>query len=77
MKTCNFNKRINKEQIIVLTNYAKRLEADEMIIHKDGTISLYNNYGCICERYLPTKDELYGHKEIWIDHEEYLEKVYS
>lgn len=59
MTTTNFCKRLDKETKIALYRYAKRLDATEMTIHKDGSISLFCDDGCICENYRPTAKELY------------------
>lgn len=65
MKTYNMCKRMDKETIIVLNKYAKRLEADELIIHKDGSITLTCKDGIICDRYRPAAHELYSeHKTV-------------
>ena len=44
---------------IALDKWARRLEAEEMTIHKDGTVTLMCKYGCICENYRPAAKELY------------------
>jgi hypothetical protein len=59
MTTTNFCKRMTVSMKIALDKYAKRLEAEELIIHKDGTITLLCKEGYICERYTPTAKELY------------------
>lgn len=51
--------RHSKEYISSVWNYAKRLEAETITIHKDGTIDLFCSDGCICENYRPTAKELY------------------
>lgn len=48
----------NKEYLIQLNYYAKRLEAEEMTVHMDGSITLTCEDGYICERYHPTAKEL-------------------
>lgn len=60
MTTINFNRKYRKEDLIALNRYAKRLGAEEMTIHKDGTITLMCKDGCICDNYLPTSKELYN-----------------
>lgn len=52
-------RKMERELMTAIYRWAKRLEADEMIIHKDGTISLYCEYGGICERYRPSAREIY------------------
>lgn len=42
-----------------LEQYADRLEAEEMVIHSDGSVTLTCEDGYICERYFPTLQELY------------------
>ena len=59
MTITNFNKKYTRSDIIALIKYARRLEAEELTIHKDGTITLMCKDGCICENYLPTAKELY------------------
>lgn len=59
MTITNFCKRMKKSEIIAYTYYAKRLDATEMIIHKNGTIDLYEDNNCICLDYQPTNTELY------------------
>lgn len=48
----------NKEYLIQLYYYAKRLGAEDMTVHRDGSITLICEYGYICERYRPTAKEL-------------------
>lgn len=59
MKTYNFCKKIDVSMKIALDKWAKRLDAEEMTIHKDGTVTLMCADGCICESYRPTFKELY------------------
>lgn len=58
MTTYNFCRRMDVETKILLDKWARRLEADEMTIHKDGSVTLMCKYGCICEDYKPTRSEL-------------------
>lgn len=58
MKVYNFGKKNKVQRQIEVYNWAKRLEAEEMIIHNDGSITLNCRYGNICERYNPTSKEL-------------------
>lgn len=55
----NFCKRMDVATKILLNKWARRLEADEMIIHRDGSITLMCTDGYICEHYIPTAKELY------------------
>ena len=55
----NFCRKISVDYKIQLQRWAKRLEADEMTIHSDGTITLMCKDGCICENYKPSLKELY------------------
>lgn len=64
MKTYNMCKRMDKQTIIALNKYAKRLEADILIIHKDGSITLTCEDGIICDNYEPTAKDLYGYKQV-------------
>lgn len=64
MKTYNFCKKMSVETKILLSKWAKRLEAEEMTIHKDGSVTLMCEEGCICERYTPTAKELYKQKGV-------------
>jgi len=59
MEFTNFCKRLGSDEIKAIYGYAKRLEASECVIHKNGSISLYCPDGCICENYIPTRKELY------------------
>lgn len=72
MKTYNFYKRLDVATKIALDKWAKRLEAEEMTIHKDGSVSLYCKYGCICENYMPTREELYKINEKTLSCDELL-----
>ena len=46
------------EYIIALDKWARKLEADDMVLHKDGTVTLSCKDGGICENYRPTAAEL-------------------
>lgn len=59
MKTYNFCRRMDVSTKIALDRWARRLDADEMTIHKDGSVTLMCTDGCICENYTPTRNELY------------------
>ena len=59
MTTTSFCRKISVSDRIAFDKYARRLEADEMIIHENGSISLYCADGCICENYRPSAKELY------------------
>ena len=59
MTVYNFCKRIDVSTKILLAKGARRLEADEMTIHRDGTVTLMCTDGYICEHYRPTVKELY------------------
>lgn len=50
--------RHSKEYRISLYYWAKRLEATEMVINRDGTVTLSSPDGYICENYRPTAREL-------------------
>lgn len=58
MKTYDFSKNMSASHKIALNKYAKRMESDEMTIHKDNSITLVCEYGYICEHYYPTQKEL-------------------
>ena len=62
MTVYNFCKRIDVSTKILLDKWARRLEADEMTIHSDGSITLMCTDGYICERYRPTAKELYKYR---------------
>ena len=47
---------------VLLLRLAKRLDAEEMTIHSDGTITLMGKDGCICRRYKPSSEEINKHK---------------
>lgn len=59
MTTYNFCRRMDVSTKIALDRWARRLDADEMTIHKDGSVTLMCTDGCICENYTPTRNELY------------------
>lgn len=59
MTVYNFCKKMNMQYKMLLKKYAKRLEAEEVTIHKDGSVTLMCKDGCICERYTPTSKEIY------------------
>ena len=59
MKTYNFCRRMDVSTKIALDRWARRLDADEMTIHKDGSVTLMCADGYICENYKPTRKELY------------------
>lgn len=58
MRTFNLCRKMDLSDKIALSRYAKRLEADEMTIHHDGSITLVCSDGIICEHYFPTRKEL-------------------
>ena len=58
MTIYNFCKKMSVQEKIMIEKWAKRLEAEEMTIHKNGSITLMCKYGYICERYTPTYKEL-------------------
>ena len=60
MQVTNLCKKLNKVDIIAISRWAKKLDAEECTIHSDGTVSLYCKDGCICENYLPSGRELNG-----------------
>lgn len=62
MQITNHCRKIRRLEVIAIYKYAKRLEAEECIIHSDGTISLYCKDGCICEHYSPGARELRNDK---------------
>lgn len=59
MTTYNFCRKMGAQTKIAINRWAKRLEADEVVIHKDGSVTLTCKYGCICNNYRPTAKELY------------------
>lgn len=63
MKTYNFCKRMNVQTKIAINRWARRLEADEVTIHKDGTVTMTCEDGYICYHDRPTAKELYGKQE--------------
>ena len=62
MRTYNFCRRMDVETKIALDKWARRLEAEEMTIHKDGSVTLMCVDGYICENYTPSGKELYKEK---------------
>lgn len=59
MTTLNFCTKMDVTTKIALNKWARRLDADEMTIHKDGSITLMCADGCICKNYKPTRKEFY------------------
>jgi len=47
-----------KVYLIQLHYWAKRLEATEMTVHKDGSVDLFAGNDCICLNYSPSGREL-------------------
>lgn len=48
-----------KSYLIQLGYFAKRLGATVMVVHRDGSVDLFCDDGCICLNYRPTKRDLY------------------
>ena len=59
MTVYNFCEKMNVPYKLLLEKWAKRLDAEEMIIHRDGSVTLMCKDGYICERYIPTSTEIY------------------
>lgn len=59
MTTTNFCRMINKDNLIAINKWAKRLGADDVTIHRNGSITLECKNGYICREYKPTPKELY------------------
>lgn len=60
MKTIiNYCTEMNENLIGAIIKYAKRLEAEELIIHEDYTITLTCEDGYICIKYSPSLKELF------------------
>lgn len=57
MTTTNFSK-LPKDYLILINRWAKRLEATDVTLHRDNSVSLYCNDDCICEHYKPSMKEL-------------------
>lgn len=57
MKTVVFGKH-SKAYLIALDRWARKLEATDMVLHKDGTVTLSCKDGGICNNYRPTAEEL-------------------
>ena len=74
MKTYNFCKRMDAPHKILLYKWARRLEADEMTIHKDGSVTLMCSDVCICERYYPSAKELYKEGDNNMDYKDMSKK---
>lgn len=63
-----------KSYIIQVSRWAKRLEADDMTIHEDETVTLECADGCICNHYKPTPQELAKEQELsWKQIAEWME----
>lgn len=50
--------RASKEYIIKVAEWAKRLEVEEMTIHRDLSVTLGCRDGNICNHYKPSPQEL-------------------
>ena len=59
MTVYNFCEKMNVPYKLLLEKWAKRLDAEEMTIHRDGSVTLMCKDGYICERYIPTSTEIY------------------
>ena len=59
MTVYNFCEKMNVPYKLLLEKWAKRLDAEEMTIHRDGSVTLMCKDGCICKRYTPTSKEIY------------------
>ena len=59
----NMCDRMDSSLLALLKEWANRLEADEMIIHSDASITLLCSDGCICNHESPTLMELLAPKE--------------
>ena len=58
MKVTNLCRKMTKEELIALNKWAKRLEAEEMLVHTDGSVTLECKDGYICCAYRPSASEL-------------------
>ena len=58
MTVYNFCEKMNVPYKLLLEKWAKRLDAEEMTIHRDGSVTLMCKDGYICERYIPTSTEI-------------------
>ena len=59
MTTTNLCLRMKRDIRIALDRWARRLDATEMTIHKDGSVDLFCGGDCICLNYTPSAKELY------------------
>lgn len=63
-----------KSYIIQVSRWAKRLMADDMTIHEDGTVTLECVDGYICYKERPTPQELAKEQELsWKQIAEWME----
>ena len=60
MTSTNFCKKMDITTKKAIWNWAKRLEATELTIHKDGSVTLTCEDGYICYKYRPAGKELYS-----------------
>ena len=51
-------KKVSVEMKKALWNWAKRLDATEMTVWHDGSVSLWEDNDNICEKYYPSAEEL-------------------
>ena len=58
MTVTNFCRRMDVGTKIALERWARGLGADDMTIHRDGSVTLTCEYGYICENYRPTARQL-------------------
>lgn len=58
MVTYNFCRKMDIQTKISIDKWARRLDAEEMTVHKDGSVTLINSEGYICENYRPSAKEL-------------------
>lgn len=58
MTVTYMTKKVPVDMKKALWNWAKRLDATEMIIWHDGSISLWEGNDNICEKYYPSAEEL-------------------
>ena len=53
-----YYKSVSYERKLALEAWARHLEAEELTLNDDGTVTLESKDGYICENYTPTNEEL-------------------
>ena len=71
MEMIDLRKRATTEYKVKVWNWAKRLDAEEITIHEDWSVTLSCKDGYICYHYKPTTQELNHKTENYVDKYDY------